>query len=368
MKLTIEKIVYPGKSLGRMNEKVVFCNEGLPKEVVDIKILAEKKNFIEAETISIIEKSPFRIEPKCDHYKACSCYQYIDYRAQIEIKEAQVKEMFKRGLGLEFEKSLVMPSPVIWGYRNKAHMHIMWEGKTPHLAYHKPGSHEEFVTVKKCFLLSEKVSSELKKELADLKKNGSYDTEEIIAIENDCETIDEKKLFFSYKSFFQVNIAMLKELISDLKRELAASNGETLADIYSGVGTFGIILSDNFKKVLSVESSPDNIEFLNKNMEANDVTNLTAHHGLGEDSIDWVLSRKPDVIILDPPRKGLDAKITKALNENHSGLIVYISCDPATLIRDLKILSARFKINFLRSYDFFPHTPHIETMCVLKPV
>ena len=140
MELTIEKIVYPGKSLGRLKEKVIFCDEGLPGETVDIKILKDKRDFASGETESILKKSPFRIDPKCDHYKACSSYQYIDYRAQIEIKEMQIKEIFKRGLGLEFDKTLVMPSPVIWGYRNKARMQIIWKGKNPCMAYHKPGS------------------------------------------------------------------------------------------------------------------------------------------------------------------------------------------------------------------------------------
>jgi len=368
MELAIEKIVYPGKSLGHIKEKVVFCNEGLPKEIVDIKILNEKKNFIEAQTVSILEKSPFRIEPKCDHYKACSCYQYIDYRAQIEIKEKQIKEMLKRGLGIELNKTLVMPSPVIWGYRNNARMQIVWENKTPHLAYHKPGSSDEFVKVKKCFLLSENVNNELKKRLDDLKDKKLYDTNEITVRENSCENIGNKKLFFGQGSFFQVNIAMLKELVDDLKINLELSGKETLADIYCGVGTFGIILSDSVKKVLAVESSVNNISFLKQNIAENNKGNFSVYEGAGEYLIDSILSQNPDVIILDPPRKGLDAKITKALNEKHSGLIIYISCDPATLARDLKILLGRYKIGFIKCYDFFPHTPHIETMCVLKPL
>lgn len=367
MNLLIEKIVYPGKSLGRLKEKVVFCDEGLPGETVDIKILRDKKDFISAETVSVLEKSPFRVKPKCDHYKACSCYQYIDYRAQIEIKEIQVREMFKRGLGLEFDKKLVMPSPVIWGYRNKARMQIIWNGKNPHLAYHKPGSADEFIEVKKCFLLNDKVNIELEKHLEDLKNKQLYGTGEITARESSCENINGKKLFFGQDTFFQINIAMLKELINDLKINLALNGNETLADIYCGVGTFGIILSDNAKKVLAVESSADNIPFLMKNIAENNKNNISVYEGPGEYLIDSVLSQKPDVIILDPPRKGLDAKITKALIEKHSGLIAYISCDPSTLIRDLKILSNRFKISFLRCYDFFPHTPHIETLCVLKP-
>lgn len=373
MRLVIEKIVYPGKSLGRLKDKAAFCDEGLPGETVDIRILGEKKDFISAETLSILEKSPFRVETKCGHYKACSSYQYIDYRAQIEIKEMQVKEIFKYGMGADGgsasggDKKLVMPSPVIWGYRNKAHMHIVWEGKAPHLAYHKPGSTDEFVKVKKCFLLSEKLNCELEKRLDDLKNKKLYATCEITARESSCENINGKKLFFGQDSFFQINIAMLKELIDDLKKELALSGKETLADIYCGVGTFGIILSDSAKKILAVESSAGNIPFLRKNIAENNKNNISVYEGPGEYFINSVLSQKPDVIILDPPRKGLDAKITKALYEKYSGFIVYISCDPATLVRDLKILSGRFKISFLRCYDFFPHTPHIETMCMLKP-
>jgi len=366
METVIEKIVYPGKSLGRLNSKAVFTDEGLPGELADIKIIKEKKDYIIARTIKILKNSPHRVKPRCEHYKICSSYQYIDYPLQVEIKMAQVKEMFLKTLGIDMGNKKMKPSRHIWGYRNNAQLHVVWENNTPHLAYHKPERFNEFVRIEKCFLLSDKINSELSKSLDELKNKRLYSIEELVAREKAQENIDGKKFFIGPNSFFQVNIPMLKELLVDLKAALRLSGKETIADLYCGIGTFGILLAEKVKKVIAVELSEDNMPFLRMNIEINNIANISVYDGASEKLIDEVLRQIPDVVLLDPPRKGIGPEVCNKLIAKPPEILVYISCDPATMVRDLKILMSAYKLKDLSCYDFFPQTPHIETMCVLE--
>jgi len=368
MQITIEKIVYPGKSMARVNEKVIFTDEGLPGETVEVYIVKNKKNYTQAKTSRVLEASSCRVSPKCSHYAACSSYQYIDYPFQLEIKQAQVKEMFLRGLGINLEGDIIKPSSLIWGYRNSAKLSVLWEKHTPKLAYHKPGSFDKFIEVEKCFLLSDKINLKLAETLKTLKDKKLYDINEISVRENSCENIDDKNFLMDAESFFQVNTPMLKEVIKDMKSCLKDTDIKTIADLYCGIGTFGIILSGLAENVLGVESSADNIGYLKKNIDGNNIKNYRLYEGDCEYLAEKIFSQNIDVFILDPPRKGLGDKICRMLIERPASVIIYLSCDPATLTRDLKKLLTRYKLEKAQCYDFFPHTPHIETMCALKAV
>jgi len=381
METVIEKIVYPGKSLGRLKSKAVFTDEGLPGEVVDVKIIKEKKDYIIAQTLKIIKNSPRRVKPHCEHYKICSSYQYIDYPMQVEIKNAQIKEMFMKALGIDVGERTVKPSPHIWGYRNNAQLHIAWENNSPHLAYHRPDRFDEFVKIDRCSLLSERMNNALADALKTLKDKKLYSVDEILARESVYtkkiilngsdiieENIDARKFFIGPNSFFQVNIPMLKELLADLKTALRLSGRETIADLYCGIGTFGILLSDKAKKVIAVELSEDNLPFLRRNLEINNIENAVVYEGSSEKMIDEILRQAPDIAIADPPRKGIGPEICDKLAGKPPAILVYVSCDPATMVRDLKILLSNYKIKNLSCYDFFPQTPHIETMCVLEKI
>jgi len=419
MELLVKKIVYPGKSLGYFEGKIVFTDEGLPDELVKIEILKEKKNYIEAKTIRILKPSPYRVESQCAHFKACSGYQYIDYPFQLKIKESHLKEFFLHHLKINLEDNIIKPSPSIWGYRNKARLHIIWENNTPYLSYHQKDSFNEYLKIDNCFLLSPEINNALQtllnivrdkkmdfikevlvrqssftndillalyvnslkdigaisKNLYDLKLH--FPIKGIVCITKDNketllfgentleEKIEDKTFFIGAESFFQINTPMLKEAIKDIKLNLKLTGKETIADLYCGVGTFGIVLAQGAKRIIAVESSPLNTYFLKKNIAVNNINNFTFHEGLSEDLIDKVLGQKVDILILDPPRTGLHSNVTKNILQKHPSLILYISCNPATLVRDLKILLGKYKLKWLQSYDFFPHTPHIETMCLL---
>ena len=419
MNITIEKIVYPGKSLARIDGKVVFTDHGLPNETVEINVTKDTKDYLQAKTTKIIAPCDDRVQNRCSHYKVCSPYQYIDYPKQIEIKKEQLHEILTRQLKINNLKINLRQSPEIWGYRNKAKLKIIYTGKLACLAYNLPQSTDEFIPIDECFLLPEAANLLLKdfikvlnqgsfaalnqitirqnsqnqllvclyhnsfletKDLSscleslvkkfnisgiiliDLKKN----TKNILWGEEFLkEVIDDKIFFIGYDSFFQVNKSMLSILVKDLRDNLTLTADKTLADLYCGVGTFGILLASKLKNIIGIESEPENFFFLEKNIKLNNIENFSVRMCDCKEIIDSLLKRKTDIIIVDPPRKGMDSTICDNLVESPVPELVYISCNPATLVRDLKILLASYDIKNVYAYDFFPHTPHIETMVFL---
>ncbi|MCX7975260.1 MAG: 23S rRNA (uracil(1939)-C(5))-methyltransferase RlmD [Candidatus Aminicenantes bacterium] len=452
----ISKIVYPGKSLGYFEGKAIFTNEGLPGEIVEVELKKIKKDYIEGVTRRIVTPSPRRINPRCSHYWVCSPYQVMEYEYQLEIKQQQIKEIFYRQLGLDLPFLEIIPSPLIWGYRNRAHFHLIWSDEVPSLAYHQPGYLEEFVSVDNCFLLPEKANSILSqarqiiqtaklKEIKEIEVRFSFSSEEIMlvllvdekgaphlsplndqkniagsicsspkkgkvreedvgpAIRNNWTNLQKifcssplsgsvvilrkrgkqrEQLFFGPnliweeiqgiryalgpQSFFQVNILLLARLIKDLKEIIPLSGKERLADLYCGVGTFGLALASQVATVFGVELMPENIALLKKNLEINQINNFNLAAGLASKLAESVLSQGLEVIIVNPPRGGLEKKVIKALNSYPARLLLYLSCNPTTLARDVSNLLHVYKLKSLRFYDFFPHTPHIEILAVFE--
>ena len=391
MEIKIEKIIYPGKSLGFSENKTILTNEGIPGEIVEVTPLEEKKNYIEAKTVRIITPSNARTTPRCSHYQACSPYQYIDYKTQLAIKESQLREIFP------YANIITTPSPEIWGYRNKIRLNIIWKDKRAFLAYHIPESRDMFAHIDSCNLVSENVNKFLasfielvNKEKMDLIKEigvresrgqaclsptvkdlmltiyppacrGGFETRPYIE-----EIVTEKTFRIGPESFFQINIPMLEAALKEIKKYLNPEKKETIADLYCGIGTFGIAFSQYAKEIIGIESSPNNISFLKSNLKLNNINNFKLYEGDCEKLFPPLMTKGIDILILDPPRKGLDNMLCQNILLSSIKKILYLSCNPATLSRDLKILSQRYAIKTLHMFDFFPQTPHIETLAILE--
>ncbi|MHB8094958.1 MAG: 23S rRNA (uracil(1939)-C(5))-methyltransferase RlmD [Candidatus Aminicenantales bacterium] len=423
MKITIKKIVYPGRSLSEAEGKVVFTDEGLPGEVVEADVIREKTSYIEARTTGIIERSPRRTEPRCGHWKACSPWQVMDYGLQIEVKKGQVEEIFARELRIELEELEIVPSPKIWGYRNRARFHILREGGEARAAYHEPGEESEFIPTGACHLLPDAMNAlgadildtinafelraitdiEIRRssadgrmlavfefgpaaDLAEIRRafgglRDRFPVAGVVGLVRDRMRIREVPLLgkrfleneaagarfrIGPRSFFQVNGEMLHRAAGEMRRLAAAIGEPTIADLYCGVGTFGILLAPGAKEVFGVESDEENLRFLEHNLRANRIGNYAVCEGKSEEWIGELLEKGVDCVILDPPRKGVDPAIVQRLAENPAGTILYLSCNPATLARDLKGLLPAYDLAEIKVFDFFPHTPHIETLAVLK--
>lgn len=318
MQINIEKIIYPGKSLGRKDNKIVLTDNGIPGETVECSIVKDKKNYILGKTNAVIRPSVHRKPPRCGHSHICSSYQYVDYEHQLKIKEQQLKEMLS-SFDSKLSSLSLRSGKVIWGYRNKIHLHIITRNNSAFCAYHSPGTKDAFTPIDRCFLVSdlmnrlisdflgllsgglEKCINEITLQRSQASKNfllcclGSLRRNEIdvlkpllslgkkfslagivyinkkrneksILLGKDTlsEKVAGKTFLFGCQSFFQINIPMLESLIQDLKNEFPKAAGKNLIDLYCGVGTFAIALSESFTNITAVESSKENISFLKK--------------------------------------------------------------------------------------------------------
>jgi len=419
----IEKIVYPGRRLIRIQGKVIFTDLGLPGELVQVVPFRERKSYAEARTVKIIEPSLRRVAPRCRHYRVCSPYQEMDYGLQLEIKKAQIEEILAPVLHHPRPSIPIIPSPEKWGYRTKITLRLFWEERGPSLAYYEPGETNFFVPVDRCALVPDdindfaaglrdlaatgnskslneieiRLSRSSGRFLAVLKADSVRDLGDmavsipglpaaaglagvVALIEKNGrrrktiltgqEYLEEKigGLTFSYGacSFFQVNLGMLEVLINDVKSALSELSHPEVADLYCGVGTFGLSVSVSSAQVIGVESDPENLRYLRKNVDLNGIRNFRVCQGKSENRIISILDRRPQVVVLDPPRRGLAPSLVSALSAKPVRKIIYVSCNPSTLARDLARLSAVYAPEAIRAYDFFPHTPHIETMAVLS--
>ncbi len=421
MQIYIEKIIYPGRSFSRDNGKVILTDGGLPGELVTIKPVKEKKNYLEAEILNILEPSKHRAKPRCPHYKICSPYQCMDYPLQLAIKQGQITEIFSHHLNINLPSLKIKPSPLIWGYRNKIHLHILWENNAPYPAYHTPKSFNRYTRITPCHLLPPEVNILLQSFLDTSAEHNLESVKEVVIrksiAENNlllillinsptsskisqallpladnsplagciCISRKEKKvkdttlMGVNYlkekieditfeigpRCFFQINVPMAKQITEDLKQSLKLSGAETIADLYSGIGTFGLTLAKQVRHVFTVEKERENLFFLRRNIENNRIGNITVCPGASEKWISRILKKKIDILLVDPPRRGIGDFICGQITKNPPEKLVYISCNPATLIRDMKLLLESYTLSDITAYDFFPHTPHIETCSIL---
>jgi 23S rRNA (uracil1939-C5)-methyltransferase len=423
MIIRIEKIVYPGRRLGLLEGKVVFTDLGLPGETVDVEILKDRPSYAEARTRHIIEPSPARVEPRCAHYLACSPYQDMDYAAEVEIKRNQVVEILTRELKRPFGELAFTPSPEVWGYRNKIGLRVLRDDGRARFVYHEPGERTSFVTVERCFLVPDRTNDLLAGLLGAINdtplatvdglevRTSRASGEALLLVELAAETELEaaaaafgalkkefhlagavaavfdgkrsrdEKLFgrdfieeragglvfrVGARSFFQTNVAILERVFQDVAEAAGPIADAVVADLYCGLGTFGLTLARAAREVFGVEPETGNIAFLKKNLALNRIGNFAVCEGTAEAWLPEVLERDPAVVILDPPRRGVRPEIVRGLVESPVPRLLYLSCNPTTLARDLKGLVAAYRIDSVRAYDFFPHTPHIETLAVLE--
>ncbi len=421
MKTEIKKIIYPGLSLSNIKQKTILTDEGLPGEIVSLKPIKDNKSHILAQTTEILKTSPNRIEPKCSHYKICSKYQYIDYPQQLNIKQEQFINLLNKALLFDISSLLkIRPAQKIWGYRNKIHLKVIWKNNLPQIAYNLVNKSDQFLGIDHCYLVSEQLNEIARKILEIAEREKIYDLEELILRENSQsdqvviallyknlklqkgltkdfhkliskfpitgitfinkktkrrfrykntlikEKIHKTSLFFSTDTFFQINISMINKVINDILENTSLDKTKIIADLYSGTGTFGIILSRIASKVIAIEKEKDNLEILRKNIQENNINNLLIITGDVKDNINKLFKESPEIIIIDPPRRGINQEITRKLSQKGPEYLLYISCNPQTLARDLKILNKNYSLEKVFVYDFFPHTPHIESLTILK--
>lgn len=379
----VEKIIPNGLGLCFADKLTVFVPLSVKGDELRVEIRKLQGRTAFAKIVEIIKPSENRIEPKCEYFGLCGgCdFQQMNYETQLEAKVGIIKDSFKRIGKIDFDDNdlSIIPSPQKYGYRLRSQWHI--DSRKEKIGYFKRQTHDVIET-KNCPILVPK----LEKTLQDLQENLAYGTlfEEKLNVEaasgNDEVSIysDElieptneifyeladRKYFFNAKSFFQGNNFLIDELVETVTKD---SEGETALDLYCGVGLFSLSLAKSFERVLGVEANKTAIDFAIKNAEHARISNVEFYDKRVKTFLTENDSANTDFILLDPPRSGVKKGTLEKICDIEAEKITYVSCNPSTLARDLRILmNDGYKINKVTAIDLFPQTHHVETVVHLS--
>jgi len=397
--LKIERLDHKGRGIGFIDGKIIFIDSCLDNEIVEYDITLSKKKFYEGKLINVVKKSKDRVEPICPFYSECGgCnIMHMNYNKQLEYKEQKVKDIINKYVGEGIKVNKIVSTNSL-NYRNK----ITLKCDNSIGLYKKHSNNLVCIDeCKICNLNINKVISVLSKYTFSGKEiiiKSSMNTNEIMVV-FDCkiddklldelkflvssiyvkeklifgkefltECLGEYKFLISPLSFFQVNTLQAFNLYSKVLEYCGIDNNEVL-DLYCGTGTIGIFLSKYCKSVIGIEINESSILNARMNAELNKCENIKFYLG----DVGRVLSNiecNPDVVVVDPPRSGLDDKTKNILLDLESKKIVYVSCDPMTLARDLKTLESKYGIVEITPFDMFPNTYHVECVTLLcrKPL
>jgi 23S rRNA (uracil1939-C5)-methyltransferase len=424
--LTIEKLVYGGEGLARLpadqigHRKAVFVPFVLEGEKIEVSLLEEKRGYARVRAARILQDSPHRVEPPCLYFQSCGgChYQHAAYEHQLDTKAAILTENLRRIAKIELDTELVIHSSPAWNYRNRARLKVQSEPEFA-LGYYKFNSHQ-LLPVEQCPISSPLIN----RAMADLWRVGRTHNlpREIQEIELFANAEDTQLLVEIYCApvitveaathiattvrsvltqmagvvvfqgavgsqaaepepvaklgageltyntrhhafrvsagvFFQVNRHLIDELLSVVTQ---GHSGDLALDLYAGVGLFSVVLSQRFAQVIAVESSPTSYSDLLYNAKPNVGT---VHATTDQFLKNRVRKPRPDLVVVDPPRSGLGEVVVRSLGVLGARQVTYVSCDPATLSRDLAgLLNAGYRIQRAHMVDLFPQTFHVESV------
>jgi len=387
---------YGGYSVAR-DEKVILIKGAIPGEVVDVEIEEKKKDYSVGSVVTVIEPSGDRVEPPCPVFGRCGgCQlQFIQYGRQLSMKDEVLRDTLRRLGGIEapFEPPL---SGDQWHYRMRAQFKVSRNGE---IGFFRESS-REVITFEECPLMHEGINaiyrqikekcevrnlSDIHIALGDtpvaLLKGRDYDTSlfetfvetglsgiayhDSIAYGGAFTGFDLNGLRYTVSpwTFFQSHWELNREVARLLVEQLMPLEGKSVLDLYAGAGNFSLPAAALAKEVVAVEESPYAVEDGKRNLELNGLKNCKIVRASAEK---YRIGKKFGVVILDPPRPGLTSEVAKKILDNPPDEIVYISCNPATLARDLRKLRDKYEIRSLRLIDFFPNTFHIESIAFLK--
>ena len=398
-------LIYGGDAIGRMPDgRAVFVPFALPGERVKARILQDKKNHVRAELLDVLRPSPDRISPRCRHFGFCGgChYQHMPYESQLDVKRNILIEQLQRIGGIEQPLvQPVVPSPDPYYYRNTVQFQLSTEGK---LGYYEAFQHHVFA-IKECHLpegaineLWDQVDLEPLPGLERVAMRLDSGAEVMIILESsDPEppefTVDvtvsavhlgpegmvvlsgddhiviqvlDRPFYVSPPSFFQINTAQAGAMVRHLLERLPLTAEATVLDVYCGVGLFSAFMAGRVKRLLGVELSPFACHDFATNLDEFD--NVELYEGAAEDVLP-ALEGQMDIVIVDPPRAGLETIALDAIVRLVPAVLAYVSCDPATLGRDAKrLLQAGYRLTDVMPFDLFPQTFHIESISIFEKV
>ncbi len=400
--LQLTDMAHGGEALGRREGKVIFVPYALPGEEVIVEVVEEKKRYARARLVEVTSPSRQRVPPPCPHFGLCGgCHwQHIAYEAQLEFKERVLRDQLARlgGIpGAPLRPVIGMNKP--WHYRNHLQFTVNEDGE---LGFLVADSHQ-VMPIETCYLphpLLEEMLVALDLEMPGLKRlslragvntgqrmvifethdDEPFDlqvdlplscvfllrdgrTATLVGYGHITERLAGREYRVSAGSFFQVNTAQAEELVHQVAHYLAPQGDETLLDTYCGVGTFGLSLAERVSHIIGVEENASALA--DAQVNAAGLENVELIEGRVEEILPR-LERRIDMAVLDPPRQGCSPEALAALAELAPAKIVYVSCDPATLARDVRTLcKVGYRLMEVQPIDMFPQTYHIESVALL---
>lgn len=409
--LKVASPAYGGFSIGRYNNRVVLIKGAIPGETVQAVIEEDRKDYSIASVTKIIEPSPNRIKPGCKLFGVCgSCHlQHITYKRQIGLKEQVLQDSLKRLGKIETELSQPLAGQNPWNYRFRA----QFKAGSGKIGFFKEKT-REIVHVERCPLMVDEINDYLRK-TDELLKNSADFTKDISEIHisygdvavalikisskhavTGCDKLAamfldtgfggicieaSNKRLLKYKtqhitleleglkytispmSFFQSNWKLNQVLVKFIRDSLQPLNSKRVLDLYSGAGNFSLPVAFDADEVIAVEENPYAVKDGRRNLKINGIKNCRFIHS----SVETLQPKEQvHILMLDPPRTGLTNRLINNILHMMPEQIVYVSCNPATLARDLKKLLEKYDIESIRLVDFFPQTYHIESLVFLR--
>ena len=452
LELRIDKLIFGGKGLARVNGLAIFVERAVPGDKVRVRVFKKKKNHAEARVVELIAPSPFRVKPPCRYCGFCGgcTWQFLDYEKQLFFKREYVVESLEHiGQLRSVLVHPIIPSEKIFAYRNKMEFSFSdrrWllpeelsRNDIPKdfaLGLHVPGTFDKVLDTEACLLLPDTGNKILCAVRDYVRKSGippyglkshkgfwrflmlrhgasqdkwmvniitseeqrpwvqpladllCQEYENITSVVNNINTrkagiavgqweillagepfISDRIAGFEFEisanSFFQTNTAGTARLYETVKAYAGLTGKEAVVDLYSGTGTISIFLSDCARKVIGIEISEGAVQDAQKNCQKNGIRNCQfickdIKEGLKD------ITDRPEVLVIDPPRAGMHRDVVKAVCRLSPDRIVYLSCNPPTLARDLGLLKEEYHVVEVQPVDMFPHTYHVESVARLE--
>jgi 23S rRNA (uracil1939-C5)-methyltransferase len=396
----IEKLIYGGMGMGRHQGKVVFVPFSIPGDHLLVRPIEEKKTFIRAEVVQILDSGNGRTNPLCPHFEKCGgCHwQQLEYLQQVEIKRQILEEILHHRFPETLDLPIVMRAcPQPFAYRSRARVQTRGSGSTSTVGFFRSASHA-IEDIELCPLFRPSLNDALSSlrqfqsggqdrmpqewDMACSEEDNLWGATRTASIPAEVlsssietgkseEVILKRKIGeFHYSTipsvFFQANDFMISELASLVRESAKNAGGGSALDLFAGVGLFSLPLARYFKKTIAVENSPASNRLCSLNAA---IAGLDRIQIVCADVLAWMHSKAAsdvqplDLIVLDPPRTGAGISVMERIKEWAPKTIVYVSCDPQTLVRDLARLSpCDYEIEFVEGLDLFPQTYHFETI------
>jgi 23S rRNA (uracil1939-C5)-methyltransferase len=452
--LRVEKLAFGGKGISRLDNYVVFVDKTLPGDLVKARIYQRKENYAQARVLELLESSLLRQQAPCPYFGWCGgcTWQNLAYAEQLKIKKDHVRESLQQIAGLtEFEIMETLPSPHIWGYRNKMEFSFSdrrWmlpeeveKNVTDNyfaLGLHIPGTFDKILDVNNCLLQSESANQVLQiirrfaldnglspygihsqqgylrflvlrqshfsaemmvnivtftKEPEKLIPLAELIRKNVPEVSSVINTINRKKAQIAFgeeeivlsgknhindkiedfifnisaNSFFQTNTAQAERLYATIMEYAALEGDEIVWDLYAGTGTISLFLARKSRQVYAFELVESAVMDGIQNARRHNIKNIQFIAG---DLLHNFLQVKQSarIIILDPPRSGIHPKVCQYLLNCGAARLIYVSCNPTTMARDIQILSQEYQLIRVQPVDMFPHTYHIESVSILEKI